>query len=369
MNHSFAHGRIWQSTGFLMSRWPAACCRVTTGQPATGRRWSPGRTRSGAVPRDHPPPRSGGHGTDVGALPAKYYVGANGEFSYVVPLWTRPAATTSSRSCRSPTRAGIRSESGQGWTVRGLGSPAVSHASSRLDRPAPLRWDGEGHFCLNGTPLVLVSGHNAEQGAEYRTEPDTFARVTVLRADPLGPLEFEVRSREGRIDRYGSEDAARVEGHKVSWSIDQAAPRSTPPGQTFQKVRFSWLHAATENRHGNRIEVQYQHPAQARQEGGYQEPLPTGHRLRLHRRRADPPGPVLLPAAVRARLGPAGVRGRPQFPAHPTARGDRDAGAQRRCGPTVRHYRFAYQASPATKRPLLETMRSATAIPGGRPGP
>jgi RHS repeat-associated protein len=362
------HGRLWRTTGFLVVGLAGCLLSCDDGPARQSAGINPGTGFVGRRPSGPPaPPGLVDTGTDVGALPAKYYVGANGEFSYVVPLWT-PTGRKEIEPDLSLTYSsrGSESEMGLGWTVRGLGEiRRCSHASSRLERPAPLHWDAEAHFCLNGAPLVLVSGSNAEQGAEYRTEPDTFAKITVLRADPLGPLEFEVRSREGRIHRYGSEDDARVEGQKVSWAIDQAAARSAAPLRTFQKVRFSWLHATTEDRHRNRIEIQYQHPAEARQEGGFQEPLPRT--IDYVFTNGAPTRRVVF--SYQARSEPASVRRefvaglefrRTQLLEGIEMQAPSD-GAVR----TVRHYRFAYETSPATRRPLLSTIEECDGNPRG----
>ncbi len=368
MNHSFAHGRIWQTTGFLIVSLAGCLLSCDDGPAGDRTAMDPGTDQVGRRPPGPSAlPGLVDTGTDVGALPARYYVGASGDFSYVVPLWT-PAGRNRVEPDLSLTYSSGGSESvlGQGWTVRGLGEiRRCSHVSSRLERPAPLRWDAEAHFCLNGTPLVLVAGANAEPGAEYRTEPDTFAKVTVLRADPLGPLEFEVRSREGRIHRYGSAADARVEGQKVTWSSDQAAPRSAAPTRTLQMVRLSWLHAATEDRHGNRFTVQYQHPAEAGQEGGFQEPLPTA--IDYVFTAGAPTRRVLFSYLPR----PEPTSLRREFVAGLEFRRTRLLEGIEMQAPgaggvqTVRHYRFAYETSPATRRPLLRTIEECDGNPRG----
>jgi RHS repeat-associated protein len=303
--------------------------------------------------------------TDVGAVPEKYYVGPNGDFNYVVPLWTPEGRNDLDPDLSlSYSSAGAESEVGLGWSVRGLGEiRRCTHASSRLERPMPVRWDGEASFCLNGSPLVLVAGRNGEQGAEYRTEPDSFSRITILAADGLGPLNFEVRSREGRIQRYGSQEDARVEGHKVTWSIAQAAPRSAAPERTFQRVRFSWLHAATEDRYGNRIEVHYQHPTGSREPGGFQEPLPAA--IDYVFTSAAPTRRVLF--SYVARTEPDSIRR--EFVAGLEFRRTRllkglemqapEGGVVR----SARFYDLSYATSPATKRPLLDAIKECDGNP------
>jgi hypothetical protein len=73
----------------------------------------------------------------------------------------------------------------------------------RRDRDArTVRLDDNDAFCLGGTPLVLVNGTNGQEGAEYRTEPDTFTKIVAHRSsgESLGqPTSFEVFSKDGRI--------------------------------------------------------------------------------------------------------------------------------------------------------------------------
>ena len=151
----------------------------------------------------------------------------------------------------------------------------------------------------------------------------------------------------------------------MTWSIDQAAPRSAPPARTYQKVRLSWLHAATEDRHGNRFTVQYQHPAEAGQEGGFQEPLPTA--IDYVFTAGAPTRRVLF--SYQPRSEPASLRR--EFVAGLEFRRTRLLEGIEMQAPgaggvqTVRHYRFAYQASPATRRPLLRTIEECDGNPRG----
>ena len=89
MNHSFAHGRIWQSTGFLIVSLAGCLLSCDDGPAGDRTAMEPGTDQVGRrPPGPSAPPGLVDTGTDVGALPAKYYVGASGDFSYVVPLWT-----------------------------------------------------------------------------------------------------------------------------------------------------------------------------------------------------------------------------------------------------------------------------------------
>lgn len=214
-------------------------------------------------------------GTDVGALSGELSVTQHGSFSYVVPLFVPDGRNgLQPNLALSYLSTGGETEVGVGWSLRGLGEiRRCGHGSSRHVRPGAIEFGGDGEFCLSGSPLVLVAGQSAQVGAEYRTEPDTFVKVTVTESDELGPRSFEVRSREGRILGYGSHDDARVEGYRVGWSATPGAPRSEPPARSHERVRYSWLLASMADRFGNRVEAHYQHPDDARREDGHQEPL------------------------------------------------------------------------------------------------
>src|SRR5262249_29249422 len=112
--------------------------------------------------------------------------------------------------------------------------------------------DQGGRFCLNGQRLVAVAGVYGEDGTEYRTEPDGFAKIQSLGSDGEGPQTFRVYAKDGTILTYG----------------DQSGLNSVLDGQRFrvyaggtdtsQHVRMAWALSRIEDRFGNYLTVRYQ---------------------------------------------------------------------------------------------------------------
>ncbi len=79
-------------------------------------------------------------------------------------------------------------------------------------------------LCFGGTPLVLISGANLTDGAEYRTENASYQKV-IYHADSGG--WFEVFTKDGLVRRYGKATSAAVviDGVKGVWALDRVSDR------------------------------------------------------------------------------------------------------------------------------------------------
>jgi hypothetical protein len=92
---------------------------------------------------------------------------------------------------------------GMGFSLQGLSAITRCPANMAQDGYiAPVRYDGTDHFCLSGMRLVPVPSLHKKvlQTVEYRTIPDTFARIVAKYGGGVsGPLSFEVHgSRQER---------------------------------------------------------------------------------------------------------------------------------------------------------------------------
>ena len=67
----------------------------------------------------------------------------------------------------------------------------------------PITWGAEDRFALDGQRLILVSGTYGEDGSEYRTEIDSFAKIYAHGGTAGNPDYWEVRRKDGSTSIYG----------------------------------------------------------------------------------------------------------------------------------------------------------------------
>ncbi|WP_170300498.1 RHS repeat-associated core domain-containing protein [Myxococcus fulvus] len=206
-----------------------------------------------------------------GATEGSYSLTADGAATYSVPLWVPPG------------RAGMQPELALSYNSRsGMGIAGVGFTlggtPSRITRcrksvaqdgvVGQVRFDTSDAFCLDGARLVHTNPSVAAYGAngsEYRTEVDSFARVTLFASTPSGPPDsFEVRQKNGRILTY----AAKLDGGRV---IPQRSPPTSVNTDTLETVRFAWALSEVKDRQGNYMRLLYDRVGSA--EMGYQHLL------------------------------------------------------------------------------------------------
>jgi len=198
-------------------------------------------------------------------LDYRFAVTPDGRATMHMPLWVAPG------------RAGIQPDLallydsrggngilGVGWNMSVASSIVRVRRNHFYDGTAePVAFTADDPFELDGMRLVLVAGTNGKDGAEYRTFPDTHARIILNKTDALGPTSFTVYSSDGRILSYGPDDASRLvgdrysvlvppsgEGSVVGWTIGDDLSALVP-----QKVpaRYGWLLSEVSDRSGNNM--------------------------------------------------------------------------------------------------------------------
>src|SRR5262245_39282977 len=142
----------------------------------------------------------------IGTLPGELSVTGTGAASYTIPIDV-PAGF---RGLTPELALGYDSRGGNGmvgvgWALQGLSRitrcPRSQAYGGMTDR---VNFDASDHFCLDGTPLVVVNGGTyGAAGSEYRTAPDRNARIILdsVLADGQ-PSGFTVYHKDGRIGRY-----------------------------------------------------------------------------------------------------------------------------------------------------------------------
>src|SRR5205085_3262918 len=83
---------------------------------------------------------------------------------------------------------------GMGWALGGL--PALTRCPRTMIQNGvvgALKFDANDRFCLDGQQLVAISGTYGANATEYRTEVESFSRITSFGTSGVGPAWFEVR--------------------------------------------------------------------------------------------------------------------------------------------------------------------------------
>lgn len=138
---------------------------------------------------------------------------------------------------------------GIGTSLSGLSS--IHRCPQTLEQDGSMRavkYDSNDRLCLDGQRLVPVTGAYGASNTVYRTEVDTFARVTQIGSLTGSTACFKVESKSGRILSYG----APVSGTTCAASTRNS--RVQPGGAT---ATLSWLVEREEDRVGNTILYTY----------------------------------------------------------------------------------------------------------------
>ncbi len=151
---------------------------------------------------------------EVGYLPGGGAISSAGDYTYTMPI-----AVPDGRAGMQP-RVSLQYSSRAGNGLLGKGW-SLDYGGSEIQRCAKtvavdgetegVRYDLYGALCLDGQRLLHVAGPSQMvEGAEYRTERDTFAKIVAHGDSGLGPDSFEVFEKGGNIRIYRPLEAKRV---------------------------------------------------------------------------------------------------------------------------------------------------------------
>jgi RHS repeat-associated protein len=188
---------------------------------------------------------SAGYGaTAVGRIAGAFAVGDIGSAQYSIPLKVAPGiAGMEPKLSLSYDSDGGGGLLGQGWSIAGLSAISRCQWTIAQDGAArPVVFDADDRFCLDGSRLRLVAGTYGASGSEYRTEIESFMRITALGVAGNGPASFQATTRDGVIIDYGATTDSSVEA------------------QGKGSIRV-WAVSKITDSHGNYIEFQYEEDA------------------------------------------------------------------------------------------------------------
>ncbi len=165
--------------------------------------------------------------TAVGATPGSFKVNETGAATYTIPITVPPGtggmAPTLSLNYNSQSGNGPL---GVGWSLGGLSAITRCPASYAQDGfKGGINYDGNDRYCLDGQRLVAVSGAYGADGAEYRTETESYTRVISYGSAGSGPAWFKAWTKSGQIMEYGNTAASRIEAQGKPtlrvWAVDK----------------------------------------------------------------------------------------------------------------------------------------------------
>lgn len=182
-----------------------------------------------AAPSPVPKPDPAGvdYGDDsAGAIAGQFRVNEAGAATYSIPIMvgagTAGVAPEVSLNYSSQAGNGI---AGRGWSIGGGSAISRCRQTLQIDNQSlPVQWNNEDRFCLDGQRLLVVSGAYGASGAVYRTEIDSFARITSHGGTTASPLYFTVERKDGSTSYYGNTSNARqagLSGNTLTWAINQ----------------------------------------------------------------------------------------------------------------------------------------------------
>ena len=162
-------------------------------------------------------------------LPGQFAVGPTGAATYSVPIAVPPGtagmAPSLSLDYSSQSGNGLL---GMGWTLSGL--PSIGRCPQTMAQDGVvggINFNSNDRFCLEGQRLVAISGTYGADGAEYRTEIDSYSRILSHGTAGTGPAWFEVHTKSGQVMEFGhtadSQILAQGKTTARSWAVDKVS--------------------------------------------------------------------------------------------------------------------------------------------------
>ncbi|WP_444946838.1 RHS repeat-associated core domain-containing protein [Microbulbifer sp. VTAC004] len=166
-----------------------------------------------------------------GSLAYSADVSATGNAIVKVPLQAAPGVNglqpnlslhyTSARFQKRMTEALPEDFLGYGWRLGGLSK--IRRCTVNRPKYTKILLDDTDSLCLDGEPLVLVSGNHWQEGAQYRTLRDGFRLIELQKTDN-GKVWFTVKSPNGSTSEYGATQDSRLRGEETThfgWTLNK----------------------------------------------------------------------------------------------------------------------------------------------------
>ena len=212
----------------------------------------------------------------IGTVNGSFRVAESGSASYAIPISTATGTAGVAPQLQllynSHAANGI---AGQGWSLGGLSAISRCRQTKAHDGAAlPISWSDKDRFCLDGQRLVLASGNYGASGSTYKTDTDSFARITAKGGSNGHPAYFTVARKDGSISYYGNSTNAKQQGtgsqRTLTWVINRFEDSvgnvmnfvyyADEHGHRIKQINYAYSDASTANAkvvfsYGNRDDV------------------------------------------------------------------------------------------------------------------
>jgi hypothetical protein len=161
------------------------------------------------------------------SVPGQFVVGSTGAASFTIPIAVPPgtAGMVPSLSLDYSSQSGDGIV-GLGWALSGL--PSMNRCPETMAQDGVhgnVNYNANDRFCLDGQRLIVISGTYGADGAEYRTEIESFTRILSHGTAGNGPAWFEVHSKSGQTLEFGNTPDSQVLALGTStarnWALNQ----------------------------------------------------------------------------------------------------------------------------------------------------
>src|SRR4029453_9504762 len=152
--------------------------------------------------------------TVAGSTPGSFRVTESGAAEYRIPIQVPPGiAGMEPRLALVYNSQAGNGLLGVGWNLEGLS--AITRCARTMAQDGVrggVSYDWNDRYCVDGRRLVLVSGASyGADGAEYRTERESFSKVVSYGVVGNGPAWFKVWTKGGQVLEYGNTADSRIE--------------------------------------------------------------------------------------------------------------------------------------------------------------
>src|SRR5258706_13889011 len=170
--------------------------------------------------------------TVAGFTPGSFRVTQTGAGEYRIPIRVPPGiAGMEPKIALSYSSQAGNGLLGVGWTLQGL--TFITHCPRTLAQDGvrgTVAYDANDRYCLDGQRLILIAGASyGADGAEYRTERDSFSKVISYGVAGNGPAWFRVWTKSGDILEYGNTADSRIEAQGKTtvrvWALNKVSDR------------------------------------------------------------------------------------------------------------------------------------------------
>ncbi|MCP4412169.1 MAG: hypothetical protein GY808_06330, partial [Gammaproteobacteria bacterium] len=169
-----------------------------------------------------------------GALKGSFRVNESGAATYNIPIATVPGSGgVAPQMALNYNSQGGNGIAGKGWSLSG--GSAITRCRQTWEQDGSenskaITLTASDRLCLDGQRLILVSNHNyGANGSVYRTEINSFARITAHGNVGGFPSNFTVERKDGTTTEYGNTADSRVEANNngspissvMSWAVNK----------------------------------------------------------------------------------------------------------------------------------------------------